>query len=339
MFLQHTVPQEFNPIAPISIGLTAGYEADKVHPGWINSVNRMTATIVSSKFAKQGFLSSVYKLQNGGTLAVDKQDRIEVVTEGIDVDRYGKPGGSTLRARVAESVREPFVFLASGMWLQGQFGHDRKDIGRTVKLFVETFRGRKDVALILKTQMITPSESDRSEVVRRLESLVGDIKSPRVYLIHGELTDEEMIDLNHLKNVKAMISLTHGEGFGRPLAEFALTGKPIVTTSFGGQTDFLSRKLTPFVKSELRNIHPSAHAEGMTPPGGQWGYATDVSVHSTLHDVVENYDMWRAKAMQMKAHIAQNFSFEAMKDQLAKVLDKYAPADDLDIPVAKEVTQ
>jgi hypothetical protein len=32
---------------------------------------------------------------------------------------------------------------------------------------------------------------------------------------------------NHPK-IKAMLSFTHGEGYGRPLAEFAVSKKPII---------------------------------------------------------------------------------------------------------------
>jgi hypothetical protein len=46
-----------------------------------------------------------------------------------------------------------------------------------------------------------------------------------VYLLHGEFTDEEMNSIYNHSKVKAMVSLTKGEGFGRPLLEFSLTQK------------------------------------------------------------------------------------------------------------------
>ena len=42
---------------------------------------------------------------------------------------------------------------------------------------------------------------------------------------------------NHPK-VKAMVSMTKGEGYGRPLAEFGLSKKPIIASGWSGQCRF-----------------------------------------------------------------------------------------------------
>ena len=51
-----------------------------------------------------------------------------------------------------------------------------------------------------------------------------------------------MIEMNSIYNhskVKAMVSLTKGEGFGRPLLEFSLSQKPLIVSGWSGHMDFL----------------------------------------------------------------------------------------------------
>ena len=58
-----------------------------------------------------------------------------------------------------------------------------------------------------------------------------------------ELISEELNELYNHPKVKAMVSTTKGEGFGRPLLEFSLTGKPIMASGWSGHLDFLHKGL------------------------------------------------------------------------------------------------
>ena len=51
-------------------------------------------------------------------------------------------------------------------------------------------------------------------------------------------TNEEMNEIYNHSKIKAMVSLTKGEGFGRPLLEFSLTKKPIMVSGWSGHMDF-----------------------------------------------------------------------------------------------------
>ena len=61
----------------------------------------------------------------------------------------------------------------------------------------------------------------------------------KVYLLHGEMSDEEIHSAYTHEKVKAFISLTHGEGFGLPLFEAAYSGLPVIAPGWSGQVDFL----------------------------------------------------------------------------------------------------
>jgi hypothetical protein len=111
-------------------------------------------------------------------------------------------------------------------------GEDRKNISGLLHCFFNTYKNQKDApALILKTSGATYSVMDRIEIeskINQIRDLFGNAKLPNVYLLHGDLTDEEMNLLYNHPKVKAMVSFTKAEGFGRPLLEFSTTGKPIL---------------------------------------------------------------------------------------------------------------
>ena len=149
---------------------------------------------------------------------------IEVLFEGIDTTIYKKTKEfSTDLVEQMNMVEERWNFLFVGHWLQGDVGHDRKDLAMLVKTFLETFKNRQTApGLILKTSQATFSVIDRRQILERIKKIRESINAktfPNIYLLHGDLEDEEMNQLYNHPKVKAHISLTHGEGFGRPLLE------------------------------------------------------------------------------------------------------------------------
>ena len=170
------------------------------------------------------------------------QKPVEVLFEGVDTDIYGKTNEfSKELLDQFEPIKEDFCFLHVGHWLQGNMGEDRKDISMLVKTFCETFKNQKNPpALILKTSGATPCIIDRQEILGKIRdikrSLVGEL--PNIYLLHGDLRDEEMNQLYNHPKVKAHVSFTHGEGFGRPLLEATLSEKPVIASNWSGQVDF-----------------------------------------------------------------------------------------------------
>jgi glycosyltransferase involved in cell wall biosynthesis len=125
---------------------------------------------------------------------------------------------------------------------------------------------------------------------------------------------------NHPK-VKAHISFTKGEGFGRPLAEAALTSKPILASNWSGHLDFLSSETSVLLEGQLTNVHPSAQWKGVINEGSQW-FAVDYSKASGyMKDVFKNYKSYLEKSRKTYHHIKTNFSFDVMKEQLAKYMN------------------
>jgi len=247
IWAQITIPNEFQPVGKYNIGITAGMETSVVKGEWIEGCNRMNLVITSSEFAKKTFESMDYevKTQQGQTQGRLKLTTpVEVLFEGANTNIYkviNTPCSLDIQ------IKENFAYLFVGHWMQGEFGEDRKNVGLLIKAFYETFKNKsKKPALILKASGGVSSYMDRDELLKKIEIIKKTVVAnslPNIYLLHGEFTDEEMNELYNHSKVKAMVSLTKGEGFGRPLLEFSLVKKPIMTTNWSAHTEFLNQNL------------------------------------------------------------------------------------------------
>jgi len=330
IWAQITVPNEFQAVGDYNIGFTAGIETTICAPQWIEGLNRMDLNIVSSVHSKNVFENSIFTKQddqknNLGQIKLQKP--VEVLFEGADLTTYF-PSKKTNNLDL-DSIKENFAFLTTGHWMQGDLGEDRKNIGLTIRLFFETFKNQKNTpALILKICGGSSSYLDRDQILNKIhfikESVEADIL-PNVYLFHGEISNSEMNDLYNHKKVKALVSLTKGEGFGRPLLEFSLTKKPIVTSNWSGHIDFLEPKFTTMVKGELKNVHKSASVKDVLLEESQW-FAPDVNeISHHFRELFSNYKSY-SKGTTLQYHKSKNnFSFEQMKDVLESYLTSYIP--------------
>lgn len=333
VWAQITVPNEFQPIGKFNIGITAGIETDLCDPSWLEGCNRMNLNLVSSNHAKKVFeLSSFEKKDkntNQTTSLIKLEKPIEVLFEGADLEKYfpildDDLEGTELVTELDE-IKEDFCYLFVGHWLQGDLGEDRKNVGYLVKSFLETFKNKTaKPALILKTSSATCSIMDRDEVLMKIERVRRTVKGdlPNIYLLHGELEDEDINNLYNHPKVKAMVSLTKGEGFGRPLLEFTLVKKPLITTAYSGHLDFLKPEFVNLVGGRLTPVHPSAQVKNMILADAKWFTPDDGQVGFILDDVYKNYNKYLDNAKRQAHHAKTNFSFDKMAELLDSILEK-----------------
>jgi hypothetical protein len=347
VWVQITVPNEFQPIGRYNIGVTAGIETTLCHATWIDGVNRMNTTLVSSNHAKTVFEQSSFEEKDGTgkTIRVVKVEKpIEVLFEGVNLDKYFVIPDDDLEETdlvlTLDGIKEDFCYLFVGHWIQGDLGEDRKNVGQSIKLFLETFRNKKNrPALILKASGGGASIMDREDILKKIDSIRSSISGdlPNVYLIHGELEDKDMNYLYNHGKVKAMYNLTKGEGFGRPLLEFSLVKKPIIVTGWSGQTDFLYMENTCMVGGQIKQIHPSAVVKDLLIPESGWFAADLKQAEFYLRDVFEKYSKYEEKAKKQAHQSKTKFNFDEMRNLLATYLDKIPKQVGLQLPKLKKI--
>ena len=328
IWAQITIPNEFQPVGKYNIGITAGMETTAVKGEWIEGCNRMNLVITSSEFAKKTFELMDYEIKNqqGQTQGRLKLTTpIEVLFEGANTNIYkviDTPCSLDIQ------IKEDFAYLFVGHWMQGEFGEDRKNVGLLIKAFYETFKNKsKKPALILKASGGVSSYMDRDELLKKIEIIKKTVVAnslPNIYLLHGEFTDEEMNELYNHSKVKAMVSLTKGEGFGRPLLEFSLVKKPIMTTNWSAHTEFLSKEFTTLMNGELKNLHPSVLNDWFVKEA-QWFNVNPMEVNHYLKDIFENYKKYQNNANRQAYKSKTEFSWDKMKEKLDTILTSRIP--------------
>ena len=328
-----SVPNEFSSLGKFNIGITAGMENTAPKAEWIQGMNRMNLNIVPSKFVKEIFERVSYEEineqtnQKTGELKITSP--IEVLFEGVDVNIYKrtKDISNDLKNEM-DNIKERFVFLYTGHWLQGNLGEDRKDTGMLLKTFLETFKNKPNPpALVMKTSGATFSIIDRNEIKQKIEDIKATVSGtlPPVYFLHGDLTDEEMNQMYNHPKVKAHVSFTHGEGFGRPLLEASISEKIVIASDWSGHKDFLNKNNSVLLPGSLTKVQPSALPKDMFVEGAQWFTVNYQYASQVLMDVFKNNRNYKMKAKKQSMYNRVNFSMEKMNSDFIRVLDNYLP--------------
>ncbi len=325
--IQMTVPNEFQKKGKFSIGITAGIESTLAPKDWIDGCNRMDLIIVPTTFSKQVLEGTTYDEKDKRTGKLIRTFKIttpiEVLHEGVELSTFLK---SKTDVDVLEGIDTDWNYLFTGHWLKGDLGKDRKDVGMMIKTFCTVFKNtpkKKQPGLILKTSSAGFSVMDRENISQKIKGLTSEFgdKCPPIHLLFGDLTEDEMSSLYHHPKVKAMISFTKGEGYGRPLCEFTLTGKPILVSKWSGHLDFLPEENTVFLEGALDNIHESA-ADQFLMKEAKW-YQLNYSYAAGMIDKVFNqYKTYLQKSKGLVSNTKKNFSLQSMHDKFKVIMDK-----------------
>jgi hypothetical protein len=327
IFMQVSVANEFEPKGHYNIGVTAGVETTIAPKDFIDGSNKMDLIIVPSNFTKQNLGGTVYQQKDQATGQIVGEIKvgkpIEVLLEGVDTEIFSKGSGKD----VLENVKEDFNFLIVGHWLKGSLGQDRKDIGMAIKTFATVFQylpKEKRPGLIVKTSHAGFSVIDREATREKIDEVLksfGD-KCPSVYLLHGDMEETDMSNLYHHPKVKAMISFAKGEGYGRPMAEFTLTGKPILASGWSGQMDFLPAEHSVLLEGALTQVDESA-ADQFCMKEAQWFTVNYSNAANKIYDVFNKYDSYLEKSKGLRENTLKHFTLDNMHDKFTQLMDTY----------------
>jgi glycosyltransferase involved in cell wall biosynthesis len=322
VYVQVTVPNEFQRFGKLNIGITAGIETTVAPKEWIDGCNKMDLIITTSSFSKEILTNTVYTEKDTKTNTVVKQYKIEkpieVLFEGVDTSIYNDKINDDFKL----DIKENFAYLFVGHWLKGNLGQDRKDVGMLIKCFVEAFKNETDKpALVLKTSSANFSVKERENFRKRIKEIVGEVENPpSIYLLFGELTNKEMNDLYNHPKIKSMVSITKGEGFGRPLLEFTMTGKPVIASNWSGHKDFLPIDKSIMIGGKLTEVHESS-IDSFIIKGSKWFTANYDEVVSVLKLVINDYDSMLEKSKLLKEENKTNFSLDEMTKKFKSILE------------------
>ena len=280
--LQSLIPNEFEKIAKVNLGYTAGVETTRVHHNWILKPNQAVNKIITtSNHTRDTLVNTEYTGTDQNTnQQVTIKMNIPVKTVNYCVKQYENIPSLEL------NLTHDFNFLCVAQW------GPRKNIENTIKWFIEEFRN-DDVGLIVKSNIARNCVMDRHHTLKRIEAMsnmMGDRKCS-IHLLHGDFQDDEMIGLYKHDKIKAFVSLTHGEGFGLPIFEAAYSGLPVVATAWSGQLDFLvsetGENLFYPVSYDLANVPAEVVWDGIILAESMWANPREFSAKKQMRKVYE----------------------------------------------------
>lgn len=332
IFIQITIPNEFVKRGKYNIGITAGIETNLCKPEWIEGANNMDAIIGVSEHTlrvlKETAYDKVDERNNSviGRLALNPNIKLSTLFEGYDpnVFKTTKTLSQSVKELMRDEVKEKFCFLFVGHWLNGDLGHDRKDVGMLIRTFCQAFKSKKTTnrpALVLKISGNGFSITDRKILQDKIDAILKDIPNPPpVYIVHGNMNTEELNSLYNHPKIKCMVSFTKGEGFGRPLLEFSAVGKPVIATNWSGQVDFLNKDGVMLLPGKLENIHPSAQNDWFIPEA-KWFTVDYIYAAGVLKGIFENYEVHLERAQVQKKYVEENFTYDKMYEKFQEIME------------------
>lgn len=322
--LQVLTPIEWKPMAPENIGYTAGIETTKIAPQWINPSEGMDRIIVTSNHAKHGMVNTSYPAKNN-----IGQDIVAKISTPIHVVNYCQ----------RQYEQDPnfeidfpcdFNFLVVVQW------SPRKNVEQTIRGFVEEFID-KEVGLVLKISTVCNALMDRDLTTSRIKNLLKEYpdRKCKVHLLHGDLSDGEMASLYNHPKIKALISLSHGEGFGLPPFEAVCNGLPIISPAWSGICDFIHMKqrikknkkvkeqtvpMISAVEYDMKPVQPEAHWDGFIVPDASWCFPKDFRYKFRMREAIKKYDELKSRARKLQEHVLEEFSEEKMYKKFAEAV-------------------
>ena len=306
--IQLQFPNEWNPIlGAFNVGITAGVETDRCNPNWLDAVNQMNLVIVPSEFTRQSFL-------NTGSVSTD----IVVIPESF-IDEVANQDEHSINLNLPTK----FNFLVFGQMTGNNPESDRKNIPYTFKWLAEAFANRPDVGIIVKTNLIRNTKIDRLACTNMFTKLVNEVKvgpGPNFYLLHGNMKNAEIVGLYKDPSIKALVTFTHGEGFGLPILEAAACGLPVIAPDWSGHMEFLKHGKFLKLEHKVAPIHETRVDNSIFVPGAQWAYPSEQDAKKKLLKFVDAPVIPRQWATELKEKLLNLYSFEAVSAQYSRIL-------------------
>lgn len=247
------------------------WEGDKVPKSWIEDMidERVTGILVPSEHVKKAILNT---LQESWTdYIIDEKndkyliDKIHIIPHGADPNKF-----------VEQPKPDIFTFVANKGWAKGI--NDRGGIQWLLKAFSEEFKKDEQVQLKIKINPVYcyPGWNIQNEI----NNLQLNPDSPPIHI------GIDLLDLKYLPTVyqgHCFVSPTMGEAFNIPCVEAMSCGLPVITTDFGGQTDFVNEEIGWIIKTTPWEVKFDTMYEGIN-----WGMPNMAELRKAMRYAFEH---------------------------------------------------
>jgi hypothetical protein len=310
--LQISIPNEWKKLAPINIGYTAGIETNMISPAWLQPTQLMDKVVVISDHAKAGFINTIFGNDKG------QQFKVTVPVETVHL-----PYRNIEKEELPLNLKYDFNFLSVCQW------GPRKNLDQTIVGFLEEFRN-EEVGLVLKINTANDSIIDRHNTENRLKAVLSNYPNRKcsITLLHGHLSEGQMQSLFTHSNIKAIVSTTHGEGYGLPLMEAAANAMPVIATDWSAHTEFLYmpeedgslKRMFGKVDYELKPIEQAHVWQGVLEANTQWAFPIMSSYKNKLRDCFKDYGRYKSQAKKLAPYVKEKMDEAKLHEKFSVLI-------------------
>jgi len=243
-----------------NIGITYSYDFNPIDK-FILGCDNMDLIVTYSKYSADMMQSFERK--------IDANNSIKITTPIIILPEYSSIACNKAlmdnknNSTLLNDIDTPWNFIVDGYWETTDpidFGGRNKDnIGFIITNFLSTFSNTDiNIGLILKVHGNIPSNIDRINLEKKIAGYYNGVKgsNAKIYLINGDLNEEDTWKLYSDSKIKAMISIPQRSDTVHNEIEFAFsTGKPIIYSNYAAQKEYLSYKGNIEINGDIKQIN------------------------------------------------------------------------------------
>jgi len=309
---QLQLPNEWDPsIAKFNVGMTASVETDICNPSWIDDCNKMDLIIVPSIHAATTLTK--HKNLQKPVVVVPESFSDEILLEDEQLPKLPK-------------FSTDFNFLLFGQVTGDNPHNDRKNLFFTIKWLCEIFKDDKDVGLVIKTNTGRNTNIDKNKTLQLVKTLVRECRKgdfPRIHLLHGDMSNEEVAALYKHDQIKALVALTRGEGYGLPILEAAASGLPVITTGWSGHLDFMNKGKFINISYNLKPIHPSRVDNKIFLSHMKWAEVSEDDAKKKITKFKSSPSIPKDWAKELAETIKINYDFTSISKKYDEVTKEF----------------
>ena len=324
---QVMIPNEWQKLAAIDIGITAAVETDKASAQWIQACNNVDKILVVSHHARNSLVNPTYQMVN------EAQQPVGILKCNTPVEVVGYPVKKHDHVNVDLDLEYDFNFITVAQ------DSPRKNLTNSIKWFLDEFKD-DEVGLVIKAHKMNHSVVDKFSVKDMLSSMLKDDqykdRKCKIYLLHGNMSDEELHSLYNHPKIRSYFTATHGEGFGLPIYEAAYSGLPVAAPAWSGHVDFLYTKQTnkktgkekktsmfSKIRHELKQIQPEAVWENVLDADSKWCFVDEKHFKKTLRECYKNNKAKTRIAEKLKDYLENEFSSDKQYKRFFDSIDEF----------------